>query len=191
MLPQPPPDGSGFHGAYGFNGDILIAQNHGFRAFRFDADGDNLMSLVFDYEWQPGANRAVCATSNGFNKPARDCPFPHKGCSHGFYAYYGEDYFDSYFTDDECIVNGVVNGYGRCVIGDKGYRSEYANLVALARPLRIGDDFRRQLRMTEHEAEAYVCAALERKFPTVPIFPSMAELRKAIPLPGRPPRNDQ
>lgn len=174
------PDGSGFYGAAGFNGDIQVAQNHGFRAFRYNLD-DTLTSLVYDYEWVDGVNRAVCATTPNWDKPARSCPFPNKRCSHGFYAYYGEDYYPVSDEEDGVVVHGIIDGFGRCVIGDKGYRSEYATLVAFLRPQQNGS------RVTA----ADVCAALERKYPTVPIFDNVLELKAAIPLPGRPPRNGE
>ena len=171
------PEGNGFFGAQGFNGDIIVAQNHGFRAFRFTPSAE-LLSLVYDYPWTPGVNRSVCAIGTAWNKPGRQCPFPNKRCSHGFYAYYGEDYYPSHVDpSDGLAINGVINGYGRCVIGDKGYRSEYADIVALIRP--HGSPL----------AVSRACFELERKFPTVPIFDSALELKAAIPLPGRPPRN--
>jgi hypothetical protein len=184
-----PEDGHGFNGAMGFNGNIQVAQNHGFRGFRYNVDG-SFTSLVFDYDWQPGVNRAVCAANTSFSKPARECPFPHKGCSHGFYAYYDEDYYRPGWARELCIVNGVINGFGRCVIGDKGYRSEYATVVAFVRPFRIDADFCKRLDLDPHQAETWVCEQLERRFPTVPIFDSVEELKAVIPLPGRPPRND-
>jgi hypothetical protein len=183
-----PEGGAGFGGAYGFNGNIQVVQNHGFRAFRYNPD-DSLTSLIYDYEWTDGVNRAVCATSATWKKPAKECPFPHKGCSHGFYAYYDEDYYGTGITRGIAVVNGVIDGYGRCVIGSKGYRSEYAALVAFVRPFAIDDTFLRMLRLERPQAELHVVAALERKFPTVPIFDNVDELRKVVPLPGRPPRN--
>lgn len=182
------PSGSGFGGAYGFNGGIHIGQNHGFRAFRYDLN-DRLGSLVYDYEWQPGVNRAVCARDTLFEKDPKPCPFPSKACSHGFYAYYGEDYFQPHWAKKVCILNGVIDGFGRCVIGDKGYRSEYATLVAFCKPFRVDTAYCEAMDMEPELIEQHVCRQLEQRFPQVPIFDSVAELRNVIPLPGRPPRN--
>lgn len=182
------PGGAGFYGAHGFNGNIQVAQNHGFRAFRFAAD-DSLRSLVYDYQWTDGINRAVCARTTTWNKPAAPCPFPNKRCSHGFYAYYDEDYYPVSFDGNTIIVSGVIDGFGRCVIGEKGYRSEYARLVALVSPLRYSRSVLSDMKLTSQALEERVNSTMERLFPTVPIFDSVEELRKVIPLPGRPPRN--
>lgn len=52
------------------------------------------------------------------------------GCTCGFYAFY--DGSTSYHK--EGWVDGVISGYGKTVIGTKGFRCEKAKLIALAVP---------------------------------------------------------
>ena len=182
------PGGTGFYGARGFNGDILVTQNYGFRGFRFEPEDDSLRSLVYDYVWDDGINHAVCARTTTWSRPPTGCPFPNKRCSHGFYAYYKEDYYPVSFNK-AILLSGVINGFGRCVIGNDGYRSEYASLVALASPLRATNNLLRALDLTPTELSDRVTKAMERRFPTVPIFDTVEELRAVFPLTGRPPRN--
>lgn len=189
-----PDSTSRYNGAAGFNGNIVIARNHGFRAFRFHPEG-RLSSLVFTQcSWQPGVNHAV-HEHRGFIKPGRkpsNCPFPNKGCSHGFYAYYGEDYFErGHYNNGTVRVDGVIDGFGRCVIGDKGYRSEYAVIIAFVKPYTIAGDYQRAVDLEDHDIDRLVTAYLEDAFPAVPIFDSIADLKALIPLDGRPPRNDE
>lgn len=183
-----------FNGAAGFNGNIVVARNHGFRAFRYHPEG-RLSSLVFDKaNWTAGVNHAVHLNRGFQSRPEQSstCPFPHKGCSHGFYAYYDEDYFEpTMYNSGSVRIDGVIDGFGRCVIGDKGYRAEYAVIIAFVKPYTIACDFQRKINLEADEIERLVTKFLEEKFPAAPIFDSVDDLKAVIPLDGRPPRNDE
>jgi hypothetical protein len=196
------PPGGSYQGASGFNGNIIVTRNHGFRAFRWrpvkwDSPGGEarLTSLVFtDHEWHPGVNHSVHETGFGHmgaKMPDRSgCPFPHMGCSHGYYAYYDIDHFDSgNYNNHSVRVDGVVDGFGRCVIGDLGYRSEYAVIVAFTKPYLIDETLKAKLDLDDDQIEPLVDRWLQRAFPQVPLFGSLDALKRMIPLDGRPPRN--
>lgn len=110
--------------------------------------------------WDAGRLEAKC-TASSYTSPSwddllngRSEPFKHEppeireACGCGFWAYF--DQFlsvDSHFTklgagkpykvSNHCVeipVFGVVKGSGRVIIGEKGFRCQYAEIVGLALP---------------------------------------------------------
>lgn len=69
---------------------------------------------------------------------ADDCtePNPCKGldpaCACGFYAFYGSE--STYHDTRPATVTGIVECYGKTVVGTKGFRAEKGQLVALCIP---------------------------------------------------------
>jgi len=75
---------------------------------------------------------------------ARAHPAGVKDCVCGFYAYF--DGSNAYHTGH--TVAAIIEGYGRCTIGTRGFRAEKARLVALiVKPKRASEpDIARMLR---------------------------------------------
>lgn len=113
-----------------------------------------------DQLWQPGKNEAVC-TANRYITKAWDAlidgtevpdkhlpPETRTACGCGFWAYFDKNlnvayHFNSLRGDIPCrsyqgpaelAVFGVVKGTGRVIIGEKGFRSQYAEILGLALP---------------------------------------------------------
>lgn len=59
----------------------------------------------------------------------------HADCSCGFYAYYDEG---SNPHDGPGKVTALIEGYGVCAVGTRGFRAEKARLVALVNPTQSG-----------------------------------------------------
>jgi hypothetical protein len=100
----------------------LIAGNPlvGLRAFRVNEHA-HLTGVFHEQIWTPGENLADCYLNW------------HQGialkCTCGFYAYTnGKNSYAAIGT-----VAGIIEGYGRMVIGTDGFRCEKARLVALVR----------------------------------------------------------
>ncbi|HEU5032720.1 MAG TPA: hypothetical protein VFV01_47910 [Spirillospora sp.] len=79
-----------------------------------------------EYVWVDGTNQAHCLSVNStpHRAPLQDC-----GC--GFWAY--SEARSRWSTGaSHLVAYGIVQGWGRMVVGPRGFRSEYARVVALA-----------------------------------------------------------
>lgn len=124
----------------------------GLRAFRVDSLG-RLRAPQQDSIWKPGENVAECLARQtarlpfspgtmralGMSWPVdepAEKKAPHRvgsmGCTCGFYAY--TDGTNGYHKPDKSTVEAIVEGYGVCTVGTRGWRSEKARLVALVNP---------------------------------------------------------
>ena len=126
-----------------FGGPALVLGSvRGRRSFGVTADG-RLTGLYYSQVWRPGENRASCLHDGGVvvrlpdgritvrAASGREIGTAHglQGCTCGFYAYYRED---PYSTSRR--ISGVVEGYGRVVLGTAGFRAEKARILALLVP---------------------------------------------------------
>ncbi len=91
-------------------------------------------------------------------------------CDHGFWAYYTPQ--SDYASPDK--VYGVVEGYGQCVIGTKGFRASKARIVALSLP------------PATDEMHGYRLSLVQRNYPDVPTYPSLARMLTEHPLSHNP-----
>lgn len=99
---------------------------------------------------------------------------PDEDCVCGFYAYAEPSHEDARLPRGSQLVQGIVRGSGRTLIGTKGFRCEKAEIIALLDPTRGGKktaDWRLEQR-----------GKLERIYPDVPLLASHAELVEFAPL---------
>lgn len=132
-----------------FNGRPFVAGSlTGIRAFKVDADG-HLTGVVHEQVWTPDVNEASCEIGDLARSIQRNIESlaramgappterrPHHvaglGCQCGFYAYFKGQ--NSYMGSGQ--IAGIVEGYGVCTVGTRGFRAERARLVALVAPRR-------------------------------------------------------
>lgn len=76
--------------------------------------------------WHDGENTAACAYHPEHVPPHVE------NCGCGFWAYWTRDAADKAYTGGDSAVIGVVEGYGRTLLGDKGFRSAKARILGLA-----------------------------------------------------------
>jgi hypothetical protein len=133
-----------------------------------------LLTGVFGGVWQPGENVAACGGGQG-TSPCESDLVPGPGCACGFWAYWALRYAwrcDYYWRGE---VIGVIQGYGRTMIGTRGCRCGKARILGLhvrpARPDRQPEGLRPQ-----------EVAGLLRSYYGVPCYPSLAEMLAAHPL---------
>lgn len=183
--------------------EYLVTCNNGYRSWELkhdrelvapaDPDVHELSSLVQHYDWTEGLNRARCLLSETQRASNRlrnipECQYPTKRCSCGFYAYYEVDQWSQHpaFAGKFQRVHGVIEGYGRCVVGSKGFRAENALIVALLIP-DVADISKHWAgERTPEEARQDVIDILTAKFPTVPLFESRDVMLANTPLMGKP-----
>jgi hypothetical protein len=110
-------------------------------------------------------------------------------CQCGFYAYFdgGNDYLTDNFAASGMIVNGgftyttgspdtaarvgaVIEGWGTCTVGTRGFRAEKAKVLALIKPK--GTDARREV--------AFLRA--QRNYPDVAVFATERDAIAEFPL---------
>lgn len=103
--------------------------------------------------------------------PRETVPYPCDGmdpeCGCGFYAYQ-EGSNDYYKPSDGKPVGGVVRGYGKTVLGTRGFRAEKAEILALY--INDGDVTGPGLKYR-----------IERNYAGIPVFTDYAALLKEFP----------
>lgn len=151
---------------------------YGLREFLIRKDG-LLSGVIYKKAWTPGVNRAVCLiyaksgipNPQSLHDPRLDTynilpDHPMDKCHHGFYAYYdgSTDYHDAFKT-----VGGVIRGWGEAVVGTKGFRVQYAQIMGLV----FGEEPTRAQR-----------ERVRRQYSNLPIFKTREELLARFPLTG-------
>lgn len=126
----------------------LVASIRGYRWWRLGSDGTLMSPWRGPIGWSPGPNVASCLARRGMLgwKMSRmphpsGCPAP--DCECGFYALHGlpeinEGLDKSIWEIDAAtsggrhgLVLGVVEGFGRVLIGTAGWRARFARVLAL------------------------------------------------------------
>jgi len=123
----------------------LVPNDHmvGLRSFRVDSLGRLCPVNATEQPWRPGENICKCqrgghprtatkgeafGVDTGQTREYTDHFDP--DCACGFYAFHnGDNTFNG-----PGQVTAVIKGYGRTVIGDKGFRSEKAEILGLVAP---------------------------------------------------------
>lgn len=124
------------------NFEFTLGSVRGLRSWHADFGG--LRSVSRSYVWQPGENVAHC-----LRMQLCDCPTcraerdavqavsPHRidTCDCGFYAYFAPQIdvgTETYTRPSGVYSTGVIEAYGRTIIGTKGFRAERARVLAVA-----------------------------------------------------------
>jgi hypothetical protein len=110
----------------------------GFRSWKVSIDMDLMPVNPFPQAWVPGINEAMCWVGKGLgygpwryaatNRPTNEHK-PNKKCHCGFYAYTQDPLESSQYRDGNMC--GIIEAWGTCVVGEKGFRAQYAVIRAL------------------------------------------------------------
>lgn len=115
-------------------GEILLPDDtepiRAFRRWNIESGGPfnsyHLASTGMGSYWRPGVNEAACFAQAGH----RQGQVPHKKCSCGFWGI--ADPRDIPFTrNSDNHAWGLIEMWGRIVIGNLGFRSQYAKIIQL------------------------------------------------------------
>lgn len=109
--------------AEGFDGhveDFELTLGHvtGVRGFLQDGLG-RLTGVTYTSVFKPGTNTASCDKCQTKNLD---------DCTCGYYAYFEQSEYGEFYGGE---IGAIVRGYGRTVVGTKGFRAEKADLQAL------------------------------------------------------------
>jgi hypothetical protein len=117
----------------------------GYRTWRID--GPKLLtSSIIPSVWLPGEKQAECLRHDSLPR----CPestVPNAGCRCGIYGWYRPDSRSVYGL---MPVFGVIEAYGRVLLGSHGFRAERARVVAICPGGRI-ERSRRLLEMFDYQ----------------------------------------
>jgi hypothetical protein len=124
---------------------LAVGTVTGHRAWNVDHLG-RLRGITHPAVWLPGENVAACKGHRGSSmyfgwgvetpekrEPCTDEQIPVDSCGCGFWAYHAGG--DRPKPSDERAI-GIVEGYGRTIIGTKGFRSQKARIVAVVLPTK-------------------------------------------------------
>ena len=136
----------------GFNGsetELVPGVLRGYRAWRVETTHRRLISFASPCMWQPGANKAFCQRDIGLSAcwSSRNSA-PNPECSCGYYGHYCPsvscDYLavEWHWRPNIFLMEGVygrlfpkvwgsITVHGRVVLGEKGFRAEYATVEAI------------------------------------------------------------
>lgn len=130
----------------------------GWRIWGVGPEG-RLRSMNIPYSWPAGPGRAQCLYSVATHRE----PPPVLACGCGFYAMSSPDDAIRLRPEFPMTVAGVVLGWGRVIVHETGWRSEWAQIAALLIPpwgtTPIHEALARSYRvplMTQDQAEMWV-----------------------------------
>lgn len=113
----------------------------GFRLWSVNADG-KLGALVAGGFWTPGVNEAVCDPTVAPKR--RRHTAPQQGCNCGFNAYFSLR--QEIRRHHRAYALGAIAAWGSMDVYADGFRAQYAQVIALARPAQsLGEDSRVKL----------------------------------------------
>lgn len=145
--------------------ELALGTVRGTRSFNVDPDG-GLTGVIHRDPWSGDVNHATChrrvpgpcrcgaATSHpmgfgsmmtvsgrnhtdgctGESPCTPDATVPTLDCRCGFYAYFGADDYAELYR-----ASGVIEGFGRTVVGARGFRAQKARILALYLPPDVDD----------------------------------------------------
>ena len=130
---------TGFHGQGSREFALAAGGVAGYRWWCLDAPDLRLDPLAADinwrrgpllgqrrtYRWNAGVNESVCDVYPDHATPLEDCD---SGC--GFWAYWAPPEVP-HFRSDSLWLLGVIEGFGRTLIGTEGFRCQKARIAAL------------------------------------------------------------
>lgn len=120
------------------------------------------------------AMRSIYANSGLFEpvRQPKNHTFAAVDCSCGFYAYFdGNDYLDGDMIDDsDPAVGAIIEGWGTCTVGTRGFRASKAKVLALIDP--DGDTARTLIAFEK----------VRRAYPDLRVFANEREAIQAFPL---------
>lgn len=173
--------------------DLRIGEYRGFRAWTMRRPDSPLRSLSWEFDWQDGVNEAKCLRARGWRTDdeavARcqathpDTPVhlttcfkeewhtkPTAGCGCGFWAYFDRKFWSP--GESRVMVFGVVRGWGSCRVGSHGFRSQFAQIEALA--LAAPEKELQTLDYWRHDEWAMPTVSnLMRRYPSAEVYPDV------------------
>lgn len=185
----------------GFDGDYkhsernyVVGTNTGLRSWYLISFDRPLRSMSWDFFWE---GRGPHRSQKGLNIPREQwqAEYPQLDNPVGFYAYYDPRFnYPGYPPNGNVVhrITGVIEGFGRCVIGSQGFRSEVATILGFTvEGIRRYEAESAQFFAIEslednREKKEQIREYLDKWYPEVPIFETQSDMLKMIPLSTKP-----
>lgn len=138
-----------------------------------DLDSPHLKAMSWPYEWTVDVNTARCL------KQAAPCDYPSKNCGCGFYGYHAREYYNQ--PSDyhrQFWIQGLIEGWGRTIIGNKGFRCQFAKILGITAPIYMPADFVVVNQLTPLETSSRILNGLRKNYPDIAICQSEEALIK-------------
>jgi len=147
--------------------ELFPGSLRGYRAWSLDYNYLVLHAINSGYGgWEPGVNKANCpVASTHFMHKSNKHDIPSKDHTCGFYCRYDPEDLDGIISSSAAVF-GAVDVHGRLILGTRGLRAEYAEIVALTY-----ENCEISKRIIDLYAEKY----------EVPVFETMEKLVKGYP----------
>lgn len=147
--------------------ELVPGKLRGYRIWRIPSSKRLVLkSTNATYEWEPGDNRATC---DNIHIKYSAAPTPYCAC--GFYAKYKSNSpeFLGMAISSASSVIGVIDAWGKIQLGTKGFRAQYARIVAIAPfvPITIANR-----NTTKFIAESYGVEFYERVEYLTEVYPA-------------------
>ena len=140
---------------------LVPGELRGYRQFLLLHDGLYPVVHWTAGRWEPGRQGARCSTGADHPAPARDCT-----C--GFYGWYDPSGTAASYGG----AKAVIAASGRIVLGDRGFRSAQARVVAVALPAPL---------RWQPRGAARARRMLAGSYPDVPVYRSARAMVRAYP----------
>ena len=152
---------------------LVIGKVYGLRSFRPTETGEikpiSMGAVQTGFVWQEGENHSLC--TSGKHTPAV------KDCFCGFYAFTNPNNTEHV---PYSYVQGIIEAWGRLVIGTKGFRAEKAKIVVLVEP---------NINELVNPTVAMRFNKVRRKIKDIPIVPSVDIALAEFPITPLDPRD--
>lgn len=146
------------------------------------------------YRWGNGTNRAVCLRAGSASASRQHLNgIMRQNCGCGFWAYCGDGKHTRPAHND--IIWAVIQGWGRMIVGPKGFRAQRARIVALTFPIVSKErPFETQLQRWRFNSGRYpdgiehvtdqeqITAAIRKAYPAPAWFDSVDAMLAEFPL---------
>ena len=169
-----------------------------------------LCSVSYTATWRPGVNHAKCLAPSGLRRVICDDethvrPSDHESrcytngpcagldprCGCGFWAYTSES--SEWFRDNPYSITcaqpprayGIIDGFGRCVVGPRGFRASSAMVRALVLPVSRQDRYHFPPPVGSADPTEEISECLRERYSTARIYDSVNAMRAANPLSHR------
>lgn len=158
--------------------EFMAGTIRGLRAFRLDGNGF-LTGVSWQAPWHVGENLAQCFRNQPSSVTQPQPPHDlNDECPCGFYSYFAEQHANSWDGKFNTVV-GVVEGYGRCIIGANGMRTSKARILALAYRTTL-------LAPPAAEARVRAVSAAMFRYRDIPSYTNEADMLADWPVSPKP-----
>jgi hypothetical protein len=168
--------------------EFVVGCNVGTRRWYIFDFNTPLRSMTWDYRW---AGRGPHTARTAHYGPCGQWTdgYPQIENQVGFYGYYAQDNgYIGYTHAAQYRIGGLIEGYGRCVVGTRGFRAEKAIILAFDLEDLFGfedDAYAMRAAPANPNDLIRVRDYLEKQYPTVPIFDSTEKMLAIIPMSGK------